>query len=102
MSELNEESEIVALVEAARLAPPMLAPSWHPLSHIDEYLLAKRWTFEEGKGWLPPLEFRDAIAMHLGRGHYARGIAIHLQVRWDETHPALVSVISQGKATRLN
>lgn len=85
------DEEVIKAVDAARLAPPALAPSWHPLAHIDEYLQVKGWTFEQGQGWLPPLEFRDAIAMHLGRGHYSRGIAIHLQVRWDETHPALTT-----------
>ena len=75
-------------MEALRLAPIALAPTWHPLSHIDEYLQVKGWKFEQGHGWLPPQAFREAIGMQIGRGHLSRGIAIHLQVRWDETHPA--------------
>lgn len=84
---MKEQDQIIQAVESARLSAPVLAPSWHPLSHIDEYLHAKGWRFDQGQGWMPPREFRDAIAMQIGRGHYSRGIAIHLQVRWDETHP---------------
>jgi hypothetical protein len=66
---------------------PTLAPSWHPLAQIDEYLLVKGWTFETGEGWLAPQQHRDAIAMHIGRGHLRRGLAAHMQILWDETFP---------------
>ena len=69
-----------------------LAPAYSPLVQIDQYLLAKGWTFEEGRGWLAPETFTQTLAMEIGRGHVDRGIAILVQVRVDEIFPAFQAV----------
>jgi hypothetical protein len=53
-----------------------LAPDWHPLAWIDNYLLARGWT-NDGAGWLPPERYRDEIAIVAGHGRFRRGLALH-------------------------
>jgi len=62
-----------------------IAPSWHPLNWIDEYLFARGWT-HNGVGWVAPESMREAIQLRYGDGSGARSraIAISLQVSVDE------------------
>ena len=62
-----------------------LAPSWHPLNLIDEYLFARGWT-HNGVGWVAPATMQEAIQMRYGGGSGTRprAIAISLQVSVDE------------------
>lgn len=62
-----------------------LAPSWHPLNIIDEYLLARGWT-HVADGWIAPIEMQEAIQLRYGGGGGARSraIAVSLQVSYDE------------------
>lgn len=87
-------AEYIARMRTASLS---LAPAYSPLVQIDQYLLAKGWTFEVGQGWLAPESFTKTLAMEIGRGHVDRGIAILVQVRVDEILPAFQAAI-RGKS----
>ena len=61
------------------------APSWHPLSCVDEYLLSRGWT-HNGVGWLAPASIQESIQIRYGGGGgaHSRAIAVSLQVSVDE------------------
>lgn len=61
-----------------------LAPDWHPLAHIDAFILACGWTHEL-EGFVPPESWREAIALQHGRGlHWKREHAVQFCVRYYE------------------
>lgn len=62
-----------------------IAPSWHPLNWIDEYLLSRGWT-HNGKGWVAPESMQAAIQIRYGGGSgpRSRAHAAALQISADE------------------
>jgi hypothetical protein len=66
-----------------------LAPDWHPLAAIDQFILACGWT-HDGKGFVPPLDWQEAIAIRHGGGigkdasHWKREHAVQFCVRYHE------------------
>jgi len=85
MATTIEEPASRAAVGPHPLVMP-LAPDWHLLAWIDNYLLAKGWTYCEA-GWTPPEnnpELLRAIQERHSFGHYNRSTAIGAQVEWDE------------------
>jgi hypothetical protein len=61
-----------------------LAPDWHPLAHIDQFILACGWT-HDGEGFVCPEQWAEAIAIRHGRGkHWRREHAIQFCVRYHE------------------
>lgn len=62
-----------------------MAPDWHPLAWVDEWLLAAGWTPDGDKGFIPPREWREPIAIRYGHGkHYGRQMATCLTIAYYE------------------
>lgn len=61
-----------------------LANDSHPLSLIDNFILACGWT-HEAEGFVAPERWRELIAVHHGRGrHWDRESAVRFCVRYHE------------------
>jgi hypothetical protein len=61
-----------------------IAPDWHPLAAIDNFILACGWTHEQN-GFKAPEGWRDALAVHFGAGlHFSREVAAKLCIQYHE------------------
>lgn len=61
-----------------------LVPDYHPLAIIDQFILSCGWT-NDGKGFIPPEEWREAIAIRHGGGlHWRREHAVQFCVKYHE------------------
>jgi hypothetical protein len=64
----------------------ILAPDWHPLAHIDAFILACGWTYEP-EGFVPPESWREPIALHHGGGrHWRREHAAQFCIQYHESY----------------
>lgn len=70
-----------------------LAPQWHPLSQIDNFILACGWTHDD-EGFVPPEKWRKAIASKFGGGlHWNRENAARFCVNYYEcVHSNLLNI----------
>jgi hypothetical protein len=61
-----------------------LAPYWHPLSAIDNFILSCGWTHDQ-EGFKAPEEWRAALSVNFGKGlHFSRDVAVRLCVQYHE------------------
>ncbi|MEI6036154.1 MAG: hypothetical protein WCS65_17960 [Verrucomicrobiae bacterium] len=74
----------------ASVRPVMLAPDWHPINCIDEFILACGWTWESG-GFIPPESWVEKIAIRYGLGrHWSRCMAAQFCIQYyEEGHAAI-------------
>lgn len=63
-----------------------LAPDWHPLAHIDAFLLACGWTHGP-EGFVPPEKWQEPIALHNGGGRH-----------WRREHAAAFCIVYHERA----
>ena len=60
----------------------MLAPDWHPVSCIDNFIFSLGWTWEPG-GFVPPSGWTEKISIHYGRGrHWSRTLATQFCIQF--------------------
>lgn len=80
---IAEEMPHAPTVEQERLVRPVtLAPDWHPLNCIDEFILACGWTWEPG-GFVPPESWVEKIAPRYGYGrHWSRTMAAQFCIQY--------------------
>jgi len=64
--------------------PYELFPNWHPLAHIDNFIMACGWT-HDGEGFVPPDAWREAMSVNLDSGtHWRRDQAASLCIQYLE------------------
>lgn len=65
----------------------LLAPDWHPLSLIDQFILSCGWT-HDGRGFIAPPDWQAGLALQrggTGAEHYPRETACAFCVRFHES-----------------
>ncbi len=82
-----------------------LAPEWHPLTMIDQFILDCGWTHTP-EGFVPPEKWREPIAREHGGGlHWKREHAIQFCVRYHEVcgfNQGWHAMASKGLADPIN
>ena len=81
-----------------------LAADWHPLSAIDNFILACGWT-HDGHGFIPPAEWVEPIRVSHGYGpHWRREYAVQFCIRYYEraSHIPFISNTTEHRTTAMN